>query len=245
MKKLWFVPLIVVGFLLTSCGTKGISAEDAGELLIDRLIYQKEGNKFKKEFRDGEQASKELDENSKKFEENFANGLSSAGAKVKEEQSSQLTKELLQQAREKTSYKVVQIDENKKGATISYYITGLDLVSAMQEMTRELVKKTMESPELANNDQKTLDATFSILEERVQTIKIKTDPVELKIRLEKEKGKWFVPEDQKDAVFNLFLAFIAGAESVDAMNEELEVAMNEVAKEIIDSLDSQPIVNND
>ncbi|MCA5014382.1 MULTISPECIES: DUF5105 domain-containing protein [unclassified Enterococcus] len=245
MKKLWFVPLIVVGFLLTSCGTKGILAEDAGELLIDRLIYQKEGNKFKKEFRDGEQASKELDENSKKFEENFANGLSSAGAKVKEEQSSQLTKELLQQAREKTSYKVVQIDENKKGATISYYVTGLDLVSAMQEMTRELVKKTMESPELANNDQKTLDATFSILEERVQTIKIKTDPVELKIRLEKEKGKWFVPEDQKDAVFNLFLAFIAGAESVDAMNEELEVAMNEVAKEIIDSLDSQPIVNND
>jgi hypothetical protein len=245
MKKLWLAPLILGMLLLTSCGSKGIPAEEAGELLINQLIFQKEGNKFTKEFRDGEQAKSDLAENSKMFEENFAEGLSSTGAKVKEKQSSQLTQELLQQAREKTSYKVVQIDENKKGATISYYVTGLDLVSAMQEMTRQLVKETMENPELADDEQKTLDATFSILEERVQTIKIKTDPVELNIRLEKEKGKWFVPKDQKEAVFNLFMAFISGVESADAMNEELQDAMNEVAKEIINSLDSLPVMDND
>lgn len=244
MKKLWIVSLLFVGIFLTSCGSKGISAEEAGALFVDRLVYQKEESKFAKEFRDGEQVGKKLDENSKTFEENFAKGLSSTGAKVPEKQADQLTNELLQQAREKATYKIVQIDETKNGATISYYVTGLDLVSAMQEMTRQLVKETLADSEIAKDDQKTLDATFSILEERVKAIKIKTDPVELKLKLEKEKGKWFVPDNQKTAVSNLFMAFISGSKDTDTMNKELQEALNEVAKEIIDSLDTLPVPNN-
>lgn len=244
MKKLWIISLLLAGIFLTSCGYKGISAEDAGTLFVDRLVYQKEESKFAKEFRDGEQVGKELDENSKMFEENFAKGLSSTGAKVPEKQADQLTNELLQQAREKTTYKIVQIDETKTGATISYYVTGLDLVSAMQEMTRQLVKETLADPKIAKDEQKTLDATFSILEERVKSIKIKTDPVEMKLHLEKEKGKWFVPDNQKTAVSNLFMAFISGSKDIDTMNKELQEALNEVAKEIIDSLDTIPVPNN-
>nr|OTP50213.1 hypothetical protein A5881_001628 [Enterococcus termitis] len=82
------------------------------------------------------------------------------------------------------------------------------------------------------------------MEERVKSIKIKTDPVELELRLEKEKGKWFVPKNQKEAVSNLFMAFISGSENTEAMNKELEEAMNEVAKEIVDSLDTLPIPSN-
>ncbi|MBO0421363.1 DUF5105 domain-containing protein [Enterococcus plantarum] len=241
MKKLWITSLLLVGIFLTSCGSRGISAEDAGALFVDRLVYQKEKNNFAKEFRDGEQVGKELDQNSKTFEENFVKGLSSTGAKVPEKQADQLTNELLQQAREKATYKIVQIDETKTGATISYYVTGLDLVSAMQEMTRQLVKDTLANPEIAKDEQKTLEATFSILEERVKSIKIKTDPVELTLRLEKEKGKWFVPDNQKTAVSNLFMSFISGSKDTNTMNEELEEALNEVAKEIIDSLDTLPL----
>ncbi|WP_207695324.1 hypothetical protein DOK67_0000867 [Enterococcus sp. DIV0212c] len=243
MKKVWIASLILAGIFLTSCGSKGISAEDAGELFIDRLVYQKEESKFSKEFRDGKQAGKELDENSKAFEENFAKGLSSTGAQVPEKQANQLTKQLLQQVKEKATYKIVQIDETKTGATITYYVTGLDLVSAMQEMTRQLVKDTISNPEIAKDEQKTLEATFSILEERVKAIKIKTDPVALKLHLEKEKGKWFVPDDQKEAVSNLFMAFISGSSDMDTMNKELQEALNEVAKEIVDSLDKMPIPN--
>lgn len=244
MKKVWITSLLLVGILLTSCGSKGISAEDAGALFVDRLVYQKEENKFAKEFRDGKQVGKELDENSEAFEENFAKGLSATGAKVPEKEASQLTKELLQQVKEKATYKIVQIDETKTGATISYYVTGLDLVSAMQEMTRQLVKDTLENPEIAKDEQKTLETTFSILEERVKAIKIKTDPVEMTLHLEKEKGKWFVPKDQKTAVSNLFMAFISGSKDIDTMNKELQEALNEVAKEIIDSLDTLPIPND-
>ncbi|MEI5990549.1 hypothetical protein A5881_002054 [Enterococcus termitis] len=244
MKKLWIASLLLVGLFLTSCGSKGISAEDAGELFVDRLVYQKRENEFAKGFRDGKQAGEELDENSKAFEQNFAKGLSATGAQVPQKEASQLTKELLQQAKEKTSYRIIKIDETKTGAVISYYVTGLDLVSAMQEMTRQLVKETLADPEIAKDDQKALEATFSILEERVKSIKIKTDPVELELRLEKEKGKWFVPKNQKEAVSNLFMAFISGSENTEAMNKELEEAMNEVAKEIVDSLDTLPIPSN-
>lgn len=89
-----------------------------------------------------------------------------------------------------------------------------------------------------------MDATFSILEERVKSIKIKTDPVEMKLHLEKEKGKWFVPDNQKTAVSNLFMAFISGSKDTDTMNKELQEALNEVAKEIIDSLDTVSIPNS-
>lgn len=244
MKKVWITFLLLVGIFLTSCGSKGISAEEAGELFVGRLVYQKRENEFAKEFRDGERVGKELDNNSNTFEENFAKGLSSTGAKVPQKAANQLTKELLQQTKAKTSYKIIKIDETKTGAVISYYVTGLDLVSAMQDMTRQLVKETLADPEIAKDDQKTLDATFSILEERVKSIKIKTDPVQLELRLEKEKGKWFIPDNQKEAVSNLFLAFISGSENTEAMNQELEEAMNEVAKEIIDSLDTMPLPNN-
>ncbi|MGM0219119.1 DUF5105 domain-containing protein [Enterococcus sp. AZ126] len=245
MKKLWIISLVLAGIFLTSCGSKGISAEDAGALFVDRMIYQKEESNFTKEFRDGEQVGKELDDNSKTFEENFAKGLSSTGAKVPEKQADQLTNELLKQTREKATYKIVQIDETKTGATITYYVTGLDLVSAMQEMTRQLVKDTLADPEIVKDEQKTLEATFSILEERIKSIKIKTDPVEVKLRLEKEKGKWFVPNNQKTAVSNLFMAFVSGSKDIDTMNKELQEALNDVAKEIIDSMDMIPIPSND
>ncbi|MEI5993875.1 DUF5105 domain-containing protein [Candidatus Enterococcus mansonii] len=244
MKKLWMTSLVLVIVLLTSCGGKGISAEDAGELFVDRLVYQEEESTFAKEFRDGKKAGKELDKNSQIFEESFAQGLSSAGAKVSKKEAKELTKELLRQVKDKTTYKIVQVDEKKNGAEITYYVTGLDLVSAMKEMTRELVKDTLANPELAKDDQKTLDSTFSILKEQLQTIKVKTDPVALKVHLEKEKGKWFVPNDKKDEVSNLFMAFISGAKNSDTMNKELQEAMNDVAKEIIDSIDKQPILNN-
>lgn len=237
MKKLNIGLLLLAGIFLASCGSRGLSAEEAGELFVDRLVYQKEASKFAKEFRDGKQVGQELDENIREFEDNFAKGLSSTGAQVPEEEENQLTKELVQQAKDKATYKIVKIDETKTGATISYYVTGLDLVSAMQEMARQLVKETLANPEIAEDDQKTLEATFSILEERVQAIKIKTDPVEIKLHLEKEKGKWFVPDNQKEVVSNLFLAFISGSKDTKTMNKELEEALNEVAKEIIDSLD--------
>lgn len=84
MKKLWITSLVLVGVFLTGCGAKGIPAEEAGALFVDRLVYQKDENKFAKEFRDGKQVGAELDENSKAFEENFAKGLSATGAKVPE-----------------------------------------------------------------------------------------------------------------------------------------------------------------
>lgn len=238
MKKYLGLSIVIFSFLLSGCGSRGLSAEEAGELFVDRLVYQKDESKFAANFRDGKKLGQELDENSASFEENFVEGLASSGVEVPEDEANQLTKDLLQQVKQKTSYKIVKIDETKKGATISYYVVGLDIVSAMQEMTRELIKKTINDPEIAKDDQKAVAATFSILDERVKAIKIKSDPVKLSVRLEKEKGKWFVPKDQEEAVSNLFMAFISGSKDAETMEKELEEALAIVANEVVDSLNT-------
>ena len=243
MKKRMMILIVTVGFILTGCQSKGISAEDAGELLVNRMIYQKDEDKFAKEFKNGKEVGKELDGNSKQFENNLTDGLTATGAKVSQKQVDQLTNELLKQVKEKTAYRIAGIDEKKNSVTITYFITGLDLVSAMQEMTRQLIKEALENPEVTNDEEKTLKMTIDILEKRVKAIKIITDPVELTIVLEKEKGKWIIPENQKDKIFNLFMAFLSGTKDEETMKADLEDAFNDVAKEIIENLDNQPIGN--
>ncbi|MTD41818.1 DUF5105 domain-containing protein [Erwinia sp. CPCC 100877] len=243
MKKLWLATMIsaVALLILSGCGSKGISAEEAGELFVNRLVYQKEKGNFAKEFQSGEQLGQELDDTIQTFEEKFSQSLNTTGAEIPQKQAQQVSQELQKQAKEKTTYKIVEVDEKGTAATITYYVTGLDLVSAVQEMTRELVKETLSNSEISEDDQKTIEATFNILKERVKVIKVKADPVEFKLHLKKEKGQWYLPEKNKEEAINFYITFISGAKNIDAMNDELEDAMNEVAQEIIDSLDTPAV----
>jgi hypothetical protein len=238
MKKLWLATVVSIITLvaLTGCFSKGISAEKAGELFVNRLVFQKEESKFSKEFQNGEQFGQELDDAIQTFGEDFAQSLNTTSADVPKKLAQQVTQELQKQAKAKTTYKIVEVDETRTDATITYYVTGLDLVSAVQEMTRELVKETLSKPEVSDEDQKTIAATFNVLKERVKVIKVKADPVEFKLHLKKEKGRWFLPEKNKEEAINLYITFISGAKTMNKMNDELEEAMNEVAQEIIDSL---------
>lgn len=241
MKKLWFIPLIFFGVMLSGCMSGGVSAEDAGDILIDRIIYQKQNQKFSNEFRDGTEEGKKIDEAVAVFEKNLIGGIERTGADIPEEDGDRLIKELLQQTKEKTSYKIVQIDETRNAATITYYVTGLDLVSAMQGMTRDLIKESLADENEKKSEQEIFQNTLEILENQLKTIKIKPDPVELKVFLKKSKGKWYIPESQEENLSNLFLAFVAGTQNNDTMNEELEEALNDVAKEILESAENSPV----
>lgn len=239
-KKLGLISLVIITFLLTSCGAKAIPAEEVAELFVDRLVYKKDSDKFVRNFRDGEKVANELDEIGADFEEKFVNSLSSTGVEISEKQASSLTKELLKQVKEKAEYTVVTIDKTKKGATITYYVTGLDLVNTMLDMTRQLIKDSLDNPEIAQNEQKTLDATLAILEDKVKTIKISSDPVELKLTLEKAKGQWFIPNDQKEHVANLYMAFISGTKDMKEMNKGLSDGLNRVVEEVAEQLSEEP-----
>lgn len=241
MKKLWFIPLIIFVGILSGCMTGGVSAEDAGDILIDRIIYQKQNQKFSNEFRDGLEEGKKIDEAVSVFEKNLIGGIERTGADIPEEDGNRLIKELLQQTKEKTSYKIVQIDETRNAATITYYVTGLDLVSAMQGMTRDLIKESLADENEKKSEQEIFQNTLEILENQLKTIKIKPDPVELKVFLKKSKGKWYIPDSQSENLSNLFLAFVAGTQDNDTMNEELEEALNDVAKEILESAENSPV----
>ena len=244
MKKAWVLAIAVVGVLLTGCN-KAIPAEEAGEILIDRLIYQKQESAFADNFRGGEQTGQSLDAISDEFEEDFIAGLSSTGVTVPEKEAGDLTQELLEQMRSKTSYKIVELNETKSGATITYFITGLDLVNAMKEMTRTLVKDPIENADAGLTDQEILESTIAILTERIKVIKIENETIEMSVTLEKEKGKWFIPSDQQEMLTNIFMAFISGTEADEELDDALNEVVDEVMNDILDSLYSQPALDED
>ncbi|WP_321388782.1 DUF5105 domain-containing protein [uncultured Enterococcus sp.] len=247
MKKTMVLMIAFAALLLTGCN-KAIPAEEAGELLIDRLIYQERTNDFADAFKDGAKTGEELDKNAEKFEDDFLEGLLESDEAVSERDVTGLTQELLKQMREKTNFKVAGIKEEKNGATITYFITGLDLVNAVKEMTRTLIREASETAEMTEeelNGEETLQSAITILTERIQVIKIENDSIEMDLKLEKEKGKWFIPKDQEEVVSNIFMAFISGTEKPEELDEALNEVTDEVMNELLDDLYSQPALDEE
>ncbi|MBP1047883.1 DUF5105 domain-containing protein [Enterococcus sp. BWM-S5] len=245
MKKTALFIIAVTALVLTGCN-KAIPADEAGELLIDRLIYQERTNEFADAFEDGVKTGEELDKNAEKFEDDFLEGLLTGDESVSERDVAGLTQELLKQMREKTSFKVAGIKEEKDTATITYFITGLDLVNAVKEMTRTLIREASEAAEQSEDEasgEETLQSAITILTERIQVIKIENDSIEMDLRLEKANGKWFIPDDQKEVVSNIFMAFISGTEKPEELDEALNEVTDEVMNELLDDLYSQPALD--
>lgn len=245
MKKTAILIIAFAAVLLTGCN-KAIPAEEAGELLIDRLIYQERTSEFADAFEDGTKTGEELDKNADRFEDDFLEGLLSAEEDVSERDVTGLTQELLKQMREKTSFKVAGIKEEKDTATITYFITGLDLVNAVKEMTRSLIKEANDLAEQSEEEltgEETLQSAITILTERIQVIKIENDSIEMDLKLKKEGGKWLIPEDQEEVVSNIFMAFISGTEKPEELDEALNEVTDEVMNEMLNDLYSQPALD--
>ena len=240
MKKMTAIVLLFLGVIITGCGKKAIPAEEAGALLVDRLVYQKNEKEFINDFRDGAELGKQLDQNHEEFEENFLKGLSSSGTDVPKKEAHQLTQELLKQVKKKTSYRVVDFKETKDGADITYYVTGVDLVNAMKEMTRTLVSRAIDNPD--QSDEEILESTIEILTDRIKVIKIENDPIEMTIKLKKEKGYWYIPANQEEQVSKLFSAFVSGTEENEELDEALNEVIDEMMNELLDRMYDQPDV---
>lgn len=245
MKKTAVLIIALTALLLTGCN-KAIPAEEAGELFIDRLVYQERTNEFADAFEDGVKTGEKLDKNAEKFEDDFLEGLLASEEDVSERDVTGLTQELLKQMREKTTFKVAGIKEEKDAATITYFITGLDLVNAVKEMTRTLIKEASEAAEASDeelNGEETLQSAITIFTERIQVIKIENDSIEMDLTLKKEKGKWFIPKDQEEVVSNIFMAFISGTEKPEELDEALNEVTDEVMNEMLNDLYSQPALD--
>ncbi|WP_170924796.1 DUF5105 domain-containing protein [Candidatus Enterococcus clewellii] len=245
MKKTAVLIIALTALLLTGCN-KAIPAEEAGELFIDRLVYQERTNEFADAFEDGVKTGEKLDKNAEKFEDDFLEGLLASEEDVSERDVTGLTQELLKQMREKTTFKVAGIKEEKDAATITYFITGLDLVNAVKEMTRTLIKEASEAAEASDEEldgEETLQSAITIFTERIQVIKIENDSIEMDLTLKKEKGKWFIPKDQEEVVSNIFMAFISGTEKPEELDEALNEVTDEVMNEMLNDLYSQPALD--
>lgn len=237
MKKRWFVVLFSLLTVLSGCGHS--AHEYTGEIFINRLAYQKEGQAFNELFENGAQLGAELDANKTKFKQAFSENLTAEDQQASEALIDELTDRLFRQVAMKTRFRIADIKETGSTIKITYLVTGLDFIGAMKETSREVIQQALEEPDFAEKEQHILKETLTILNQNVDIIKIESEPIELSIVLEKKGGVWHIPNDQKQQTYHLFMAFMTGTKNTKDMNQQLYKASSQVFEEAIQAIEEE------
>ncbi|EOT39214.1 MULTISPECIES: DUF5105 domain-containing protein [Enterococcus] len=234
MKKRSIFLMVLMAFILGGC-SRAIPAEDAGKLFVDRVVYDKDTEKFTENFANGEELNKGFKENEKNFKDNFTAGLISVGDVVPEDKADELTTLLNKQIKDVTSYQV-EIKAAGKISNVTYEVKGLDFAAIMKETSKGITKKMIADNKLASDQNKIIEETLALLKENIQKAKAKEKAVPIMIEMKPEKGKWTVVRGQREQINNLYFAFVAGVKDQEALTNEWNQAMAEVVKEVQEEL---------
>lgn len=230
MKKIWIPLMLVALFVLAGCN-KAIPAEEAGQLFVDRVVYDEDTKKFTENFANGEELNKGFKENEANFKDNFTAGLISVGDAVSKDEANELTELLNHQIKEVTSYDV-KVKEAGKISNVTYEVKGLDFAAIMKETSKGITQKMIADNKLANDQNKIIEETLQLLRENIKTAKAKETAVPIMIEMKPEKGKWTIVRGQRDQINNLYFAFVAGVKDQETLTSDWNKAMEEVAKEV-------------
>lgn len=219
--------LLFVLLFISGC-TKAIPAEEAANILIDTMIYDKQTEAFQTNFASSEELTEIFIEQRTLFEENFTQGILQTGEAVDEQLAMEISEMVMQQMRETTSYKIKNITETKPVYHVTYEIQGFNLLRLFKESITELLVHIQNDNELVK-DQKTLIATtVAIMQEKIPTIEANDTSTEVTLQLKVNRGKWEIVNGQDEALASLYLAFFSSMRS----QEELTNAMTEALSEI-------------
>lgn len=219
--------LLFVLLFISGC-TKAIPAEEAANILIDTMIYDKQTEAFQTNFASSEELTEIFIEQRTLFEENFTQGILQTGEAVDEQLAMEISEMLMQQMREATSYQIKNITETKPVYHVTYEIQGFNLLQLFKESITELLVRIQNDNELVK-DEKTLIATaVAIMQEKIPTIEANDTSTEVTLQLKVNRGKWEIVNGQDEALASLYLAFFSSMRS----QEELTNAMTEALSEI-------------
>ncbi|MGX7197864.1 DUF5105 domain-containing protein [Enterococcus olivae] len=233
-RKGLFSILLVIGFLLAGCD-RGIPAEEAAPLFIDRFIYQEETKAFNENFQNGEALGTIFEEQQEVFQEHFIDGLIGVDDVVAQEQADEIYQQLAAQVQEKTTYRVKQVTENEDLANIIYEINGISIKELLLTMSQKLVERIHDDNALAKDQTKLVEETVGILKEELPNASIKEQPVDVSLQMRKEKGQWQLVNGQSEELSAIYLAFFTGFNDQEQFVEELTEAMSSVSEEAEES----------
>lgn len=235
MKKRW-LPLLLIGVLVLLAGcAKAIPTKEAAELFVDRLIYQKETEKFETNFKDGATLTKNFAEQEQSFLENFTAGLLSTDSGFSEETATEISQLVLDQVKEKTSY-TIEVAENDNIRNVTYHVKGLDFVAIMTQTTQKITAQMLQDTSLAKDEGKLATALIAQLKTVLQAAPVQTKAVAVLLEMRPEKGQWTLVEGQQKQLQSLYLAFVAGVKDEDTLNKNWETAQEKLAEELAQEL---------
>lgn len=198
MKKLLCSILaIVLMFGMVSCTSKEATPKEATEILVNALVYKKaeDINKYKIVF------NQDATEIKKQSEQDFTSGfISVSSLNVSEEDAKQLMDTLNEQIKDKTSYKVEVVKEDKKNPELEIKVKGLDfdkIKPALQTKIKEAIK---EDPSLVKDEDETAKFIMDTLESVIKETDVVDEEISVPVKLEpfsKNKSKWQIVDETK------------------------------------------------
>lgn len=235
MKKRW-LPLLLLGVIVVLAGcAKAIPTKEAAALFVDRLIYQKETEKFEANFKDGATLTKTFEEQEQSFQKNFTAGLVNADSGLSQETAAEISQLVMEQVRAKTSYSI-NVAENDNIRNVTYHVKGLDFVAILSQTTEEITEQMMKDTSLAKDEDKLVKALVEQLQGILQAAPVKTEAVDVLLEMRPESGKWSLVEGQQKQLQNLYLAFVAGVKDEDTLNKDWEAAQAKLVEELAQEL---------
>lgn len=241
MKKWFMLPVLILMLFLTSCGNgDDLSAEEAADLFINRLIYEKSNGEFTSQFVNGKDLANNFNKNAQNFCGNFTSSLEAiSNNDFTDEDALELTRELIKEMDGKTTYTIKNQSTNGDYTSVTFEIHGLDFTGIIRGTVNNLVKDYRLSPEIMEDKNIAGKRAISILKDEIKDVEIKEKPIEISLVLKKSGHRWQIADNQNKRITSIFLAFISGEESQDDLTLEINNEVAEVVQELLNEVDAQ------
>lgn len=233
MKKM-ILPIIFGLLLLAGCAPKAIPVEEAADLFVEQLVYQKEDTDFEDNFQNGADLKKGFEKNTTAFRDTFATGLVAADGDVSEETANEITALLMDKVKSATDYqiKVGEAEDGDSIRNVTYQVHGLDLVTVMKQTTQLVTAEMLKNTTLAKDEAKLQTETVKQLKHVLEDPPVKAEAVNVMLEMKPEKGQWVIVGGQQAQLEGLYLAFVAGVKDADTLSTNWQAAQAELTKEL-------------
>ncbi|HCM88420.1 MULTISPECIES: DUF5105 domain-containing protein [Vagococcus] len=218
-KSMLLIPFLMVLFLVTGCGKKGLDGDEISKVFIENFIYEKEADKFKENFVDGDILSKQLSIMTDGFQESFSEVFDPVAGPLSAKEKEEISSGLMKEVREKSDYNYTIKEESKNNIMVTYKIKGFNY-SSLVETTLKGVSTEIKINN-STDPKQTKRMILSAFSDALDKGKVMEKETKVTMKFKKEKKKWVLAENQDETLEVLLLSFITGYNDKKEYSKEM------------------------
>ena len=236
MKKRHYI--LVLSFLMmifvSGCSKKSAEPKEVANIFMNHFIYQKDTDKFKETFVDGDLLSKQLSLMTDTFENTFSDVFDSVVGNLTEEEKDKISTDLMTKVREKSSYISSVKELDKKKIEVTYEISGFDYASLVEKTLESVFKELLRETDLSDNVAKR--GLISSFDDALEETSYVDKQIFITLTFEKVKNQWQLSENQDEKLEEILLAVVSGTKDKEAYDEKMSEMLERALKKASDTL---------